>query len=873
MASLVSQLIVRLVDEVTGPIRRITDSVRRLPNSLDQAAEANAARMGQLRGQMVDAIGVGYALARGLAAPIHAASEFQASMNRVGAALDETTEEFAALEAAALEMGRTTSFTAIESADAIETLAKNGLNAAQILGGALNASLLLAASSGTDIANAADIATDVMLQFGKQADEMGGVVDGITGVLLASKFGIDDYRLALAQAGGVAGGLGMDFADFNASIAATSSLFASGSDAGTSFKTFLTRLVPDTESAAAVMNTLGLEFFNVDGSMKSMAEVAGELQEGFAGLSDEAKNQALKTLFGTDAMRTAIGFIEQGADGIDRLIEAIARASAAEQAAAKLEGYRGELTKLKSAIEGLNIAIGTAFLPGLTSMFQALGKVVIPLTALATTYPKVTRTIVAGTVGLVAFRVATIAAAYGATFMQGALIGVIRPIVGLTWGLMGLLNPLALVRNGLMLLKLALIGTGIGLALVAIGAAGAFIWQNWEGIGAAFEAFKLAFDQAIGPAGDALAPVIQGLKDLWGWVQKVTGPLDFATWMNFGAEAGRVTGTLVADMANAAAAIADFGSAFAIDPAAALAPFKTGFDHVLMEMRLRVFDLVTAFREIDWSAVATSIGDGLGSAIGSYAGFVTSLYEVITAEIGAIDWRNAGAAVARGIIDLGLMAIDLGGAAVRWMGKLLDGLTSGAGETDWSGVGMKIVDLILAAGGAGLAFMQGFFAEIFAALGEIDWAQVGIFIGEGILNGLRAVGGQIREFMMSLLPGWAVDMINWSTGGGEAAAPEMAAAAPAVTIGADADARMERVGDNLDNLADRSQIEGSVMLDSAAIDVATEKAERLRAILAEIAAMGNATGRRVNQLQREAGRLEGELSRSRATSLEGRPPS
>lgn len=168
---------------------------------------------------------------------VRTAANFEEAMNRVRAALQPTASEFEALNDIAREYGATTAFSATQSAEAIEILAKNGLDASQILGGALGASLTLAAASGADMAQAGDIATDVMLQFGKGASELGTVVDGITGVLIQSKFGIDDYALALAQAGGVAGGLGMTFEDFNAGIAATSSLFASGSDAGTSFKT------------------------------------------------------------------------------------------------------------------------------------------------------------------------------------------------------------------------------------------------------------------------------------------------------------------------------------------------------------------------------------------------------------------------------------------------------------------------------------------------------------------------------------------------------------------------------------------------------------------------------------------------------------
>jgi len=300
---------------------------------------------------------------------LRTAGDFEASMNRVQAALGATETEFLSLRQAARDMGATTQFSASEAANAIEILAKNGLSTADILGGALEASLTLAASAGTDMASAGDLATDVMLNFGKSAGDLRSVVDGVNGVLLASKFGIDDYRLALAQAGGVAGGFGVELEEFNAVIAATSSTFASGSDAGTSFKTFLQRLTPDSDNAAAAIEELGLEFFDAQGNMRSMAEIAQTLQDGLAGLSEEAQADALGTIFGTDAIRTAIGLMREGADGIRELDERISQASASEQAEARMKGLNGTLKQLRSAFEELQLAIADS---GLLEAFTQL---------------------------------------------------------------------------------------------------------------------------------------------------------------------------------------------------------------------------------------------------------------------------------------------------------------------------------------------------------------------------------------------------------------------------------------------------------------------------------------------------------------------
>lgn len=367
---------------------------------------------------------------------VKTAGNFEASMNRVEAATGATAEEIKAMRDMAVQLGADTSFSASESADAMEMLAKNGLAASQILDGAVAASMDLAAASGSDLSSAADVATDVMMNFGKEAKELGGLVDGITGVLLQSKFGFDDYRLAIGQAGGVAGNLGVTFQDFNAVIAATSSAFASGSDAGTSFKNFLTRLVPASDAAAARIEELGLSFFAADGSMKSMSAIAGELQAKMAGLSDEQLNAAMKDIFGVDAMRTGIMLMKQGAEGIDAMRAKISEASAEEQAAARLKGFNGELEKLSGAFETLQIAIADSGLLAMVTSF--VSKVAEWVDALASANPQLLRmgVIVGGLAAALGPIVLTLGTlAVGIAAVGAPVAAVVASIAALTAGL------------------------------------------------------------------------------------------------------------------------------------------------------------------------------------------------------------------------------------------------------------------------------------------------------------------------------------------------------------------------------------------------------------------------------------------------------
>ena len=336
------------------------------------------------------AIGVAGAVAFGavIGKTVKAAADFEQGVADIGAMMSLTAEDTATLGDHIMDLGLDPKLkvSAGEATDAIMALGTAGLSVTEIMGGASEATVLLANATAADFGNAATIATDVMGQFNIKAGDMKSAVDQITGVTVASKFTINDYQLAIAQAGGVAGSVGMDFEDFNAIIAATSSSFASGSDSGTSLKTMLQRLVPDTEKAMAAMDELGLrtadgasKFFDASGAMKSAEEIAGLLQEAFGGLSDSQKIAAASTIFGTDAMRTALSLAEGGTPIIQKMKGEIGKVDAEELAAKRMDTFKGAMEIAWGVIETLSISIGQKFLPVLRPLVETF-------TQLAQTY-------------------------------------------------------------------------------------------------------------------------------------------------------------------------------------------------------------------------------------------------------------------------------------------------------------------------------------------------------------------------------------------------------------------------------------------------------------------------------------------------------
>lgn len=327
------------------------------------------------------ATAAGAGIAAFVADSVKTFAEFEKNLSGVRAVLGATEAEAKKLGDLAIKLGMDPRLvvTTAQAVQVMEELAKNGLTAQQIMDGAARAAIALANAAGVDFATAADVASTTMQLFKLRAQDMGRVVDMITGVANTSRFTVDDFRLAIAQAGAMAASVGISIEDFATTIAALSTKFASGSDAGTSFKVFLQRLVPQSEKAKNAMEELGIitkdgrnQFFNAKGELRSVAEIAEVLRVSLAKLSDEQRIQALTTIFGTDAMRTAIGLMELGGEGFKKMRAEMEKASAAENAAMRMKNLAGAIEILGGVIEGLKIKVGEAFAPAVFKVVQAL---------------------------------------------------------------------------------------------------------------------------------------------------------------------------------------------------------------------------------------------------------------------------------------------------------------------------------------------------------------------------------------------------------------------------------------------------------------------------------------------------------------------
>lgn len=316
------------------------------------------------------------ATALGVAA-IKMAADFDASMSTVQANTGASADEMAQLRQAAIDAGADTVYSATESADAINELGKAGLSTSDILSGGLSGALNLAASDGMAVGDAAELMATTLMQFNLTGAESTQVADALAAGAGKAVGSAHDLGLALNQAGMVSHSFGISMQETTGTLAAFAKSGMIGSDAGTSLKTMLISLANPSTKAANLMEELGINAYDAQGNFIGLSGLAGQLRDKMSGLSQEQRNQALATIFGSDAIRAANVLYEQGAEGIDDWTKKVSDSGyAAEQAAAKNNNLKGDLESLSGSFKSLMISLGEGGQGSLRSLVQTLDTLV-----------------------------------------------------------------------------------------------------------------------------------------------------------------------------------------------------------------------------------------------------------------------------------------------------------------------------------------------------------------------------------------------------------------------------------------------------------------------------------------------------------------
>jgi TP901 family phage tail tape measure protein len=331
----------------------------------------------RFQGLGVGMLGAGGAIAAGFGVAVNASMGFDKQLSELAAVAGATGEQMGLLREQALDAGAATVFSAGEAATAQTELAKAGVSTADIMGGALTGALDLASAGSLDLGRAAEIAAGAMTTFGLAGGDVTHIADVLAAGANKSATDVENLAQSLQQSGLVADGFGISLEETVGALSMFAQNGLKGSDAGTSFKTMLQRLVPQSDKAKTAMADLGIDMFDAGGNFIGLSGAAEELKTALGPLSEEARNTALNVIFGSDAVRAASIFYRGGAKDVEAWTKAVDEDGyAAELAGIKLDNLAGDLEALKGSFETALIQTGSGANDTLRFMVQGATDVV-----------------------------------------------------------------------------------------------------------------------------------------------------------------------------------------------------------------------------------------------------------------------------------------------------------------------------------------------------------------------------------------------------------------------------------------------------------------------------------------------------------------
>lgn len=458
-------------------------------------------------------------VALGLGLATKKAADFEQQMSNTLSVMapGEVDKYREALRKLAIQQGAKTKYSALEAAEAEEELLKAGLSVKDVINGGLSGALSLATAGELDLGDAAEIAATALNAFKDDNISVSKAADILAGAANASATSVSEMKFSLSQSAAVASGAGLSFEDTSTALAVFAQNGFKGSDAGTSLKTMLMRLAPQTDKAWGVFDELGLSvvntgaamktltdngvkplskdsdvlmdqlrgvakemagpkatakqvdkeftklvnstgsvhsaFYDANGELKSMSEISDLLQKSFKGLNNEQRQQRMNTIFGSDAIRGARILYKEGADGINKMKEAMGKVTAEETAKMKMDNLKGTIEELSGALETFGISMGSALTPALRGLTSVAEKV-------ANWFNKLddrAQSVIA-TAGVIAVAIPAAGLAFG--FIAKGAAAALTPVKALT---------AALAKNSVAATENAIVSKADGAAMSTVG--------------------------------------------------------------------------------------------------------------------------------------------------------------------------------------------------------------------------------------------------------------------------------------------------------------------------------------------------------------------------------------------------------------------
>jgi TP901 family phage tail tape measure protein len=505
------------LDRLNTKYKKLTQAMR--------AQEAVKAQRANLRGQLFDAVALGTTIT----APVKVAVDFEQSVAKLGAITRADDQSLQSLEMTARKLGETTLFTASQSAEAMTFLGMAGFTTNQVLA-ATPGMMNLAQAAGSDLAETADIASNILSGFSLEARQMGRVGDVLSATFTSSNTTLQMLGDTLKYAAPVASATGASLEEVAAMAGLLGNVGIQGSMAGTALRAAFLRLSAPPKMAADAIAELGLSVKDADGNLRPIPEILKEIGAATESMGSAEQAEVIKKLFGSEAAAGMTELLKQAGTGaLDDYIAQLKQAKGTTDDMARKMGSTtsGALKRLGSAMESMAISLGNVLLPTVAAGAEVFASFASWVSKTSQEYPFLSKVVVGATAGLIILKVTAIAGAYAFTFLKGGVLTLVTAYRTLSAGLalaqlgmtrMNVLAGLSAARMGIVTaaqwaLNIAMTANPIGLIVAGIAAlAGAayLLFQNW------------------GPIGEFFGNLWQGVKEITSAaVDWIVGKLEF----------------------------------------------------------------------------------------------------------------------------------------------------------------------------------------------------------------------------------------------------------------------------------------------------------------------------------------------------------
>jgi len=360
-----------LVAEVKAETSDFVRGISKAEGALKQFSNVRVGRIAKGVGAAAAGMAaLGAAAAAGIGAATAHAAKFEDAIAEAASKAGATQKVMNKFEEAAISAGESSTFSAVEAGNALESLAQAGLKTNEAVG-ALPGTLQLAEAGGVQLARAADIATNVLSGFNKEVSSLGHVNDVLVKTSTSANTAVAELGQAMSFVAPLAQATGNSIEAMSASAGLLANAGIKASRAGTTLRGALARLMKPTGPAQKAIKKLGLNIRDSGGQMLPFIEILGQLEQ------KGASSAEIIQIFGCRAGPGIQSLLSQGISSLENFRGSLVNAggTAENQAAFMRKSLGRQFKILTGSVKTLLTTIGQQFAPtikGMTKVFTGL---------------------------------------------------------------------------------------------------------------------------------------------------------------------------------------------------------------------------------------------------------------------------------------------------------------------------------------------------------------------------------------------------------------------------------------------------------------------------------------------------------------------